>query len=225
MRGDEKRGLESIAFAMDHARYAKHQAAEILSQIYLTELRDDARALPVIQRLRADFPESPYFVYLALMMAHRGGDAAASLDLGRDLYARAAADPAAFRPKWLTLVCGLSGPDCLSAHDVAAALPWFDHAVAATAAEKPSGFQTTLHLFRGQLYDAVGRRDEAVADYKKAAALPDADFAHARAAACLASPCGREESLRVLHALAQGEPVDKPTGGAPGRVERAPKRR
>lgn len=213
MRGDEKRGLESIVYAMEHARYATHQSAEILSQIYIGDKRDWARALPVVTRLRAAFPESPYFTFLEAMIHDRLGDWDASLAQARVLYGQFALDPEAFRPKWLTLVCGQAGPDCLSEADARAALAWFDKAEAATSRDKPDGFKTMLRLLRGHLLDVLGRRDEAVAEYKKAAAGPDADFSRARAADCLDAPCGRADTLRFLHALADGEFLERPRGG------------
>ena len=205
VHGDEKRGLAEIQLAVDKARYANRQASEFLMCIYVIDLHDFARALPVVQKLRVEFPQSPYYVFLEALLRHRLGDWDGSLTLGRELYASIAADPAAFRPKWLTLVCGLSGADCLVKADAETALAWFDHALASSAKEKPSGFQALLHLFRGQLLDVVGRRDEAVAEYRKTLTLPDVDFARKRAAACLTAPCRREEVLGRLRALSKGE--------------------
>ena len=214
MHGDEKRGLAEIQLAVDKARYANRQAAEFLMCIYLVDLHDFARALPVVQKLRGEFPESPYYVFLEALLRHRLGDWDGSLTLGRELYARLAGNPAAFRTKWLTLVCGLSGSDCLAKPDAERALAWFDHALETTAKERPSGFHSVLHLFRGQLLDSVGRRDEAVAEYRRTLTLPDLDFTRARAAACLASPCGREEILLRLRELSKEEPAMYPAGGA-----------
>lgn len=216
LKGDEKRGLEGITYAMEHSRYARHQAGELLSQIYISDLRDDARALSVLQRLRADFPESPYFVFLEALVRARMGDEDGSLAAARDLYARSAADPVAFAPKWLTLVCGLSGADCLSRRDAEAALAWLDRALAKPGDAPPDGFVTTLHFFRGQVLDVLGRREDAVADYKRVATLPEAGFARARAADCLQAACGRAETLRFLRALSQGESPERPRGGASG---------
>lgn len=205
MKGNEKRGLEGIIFAMENSPTAGRQAAQLLSQIYITDMHDFARALPVIQRLRHDFPGSPYFIFLEALLRHRLGDWDGSLALGRELYAQAAADPEDFRPKWLTLVCGLSGADCLNKEDAERALAWFDHAVETTAREKPTGFHALLRLDRASLLDVLERREEAVADYKKTLLLPDFDGSRARAKACLASPCGREEQLARLRLLSKSE--------------------
>jgi tetratricopeptide (TPR) repeat protein len=207
MHGNEKRGLAEIQLAADKARYANRQASEFLLCIDVIDLHDFARALPVVQKLRADFPQSPYYLFLEAMLRDRLGDRDASLALGRQLYAQIAANPSAFRPKWLTLVCGLSGSDCLDKNDAAKALPWFDHALEASAKDDPDGMNALLHLFRGQLLDVLGRRDEAVAEYRRVQALPDFDASRARAAECQSAPCGRDEVLRRLRALSKTEPV------------------
>ena len=210
LHGNEKRGLEGINYAIDHARYSSHQAAELLSRIYIDDLHDYAKALSVVRRLRADFPESPYFTFLEVVLHHRLGDEDASLARARALQKQFESDPESFRPKWLTLVCGLSGADCLGDDDARAALAWFDRALAATAKEKPDAFQTMLHLMRGHLLDVLGRREDAVAEFERLAALPAADFSRARASDCLESACDRADTLRFLRALAQGDFLQRP---------------
>ena len=203
MRGDEKRGLERIQRAVDHASFARRQAAQMLASIYLVDLHDDARALTVIQGLRKDFPGSAYFIFLEAMLRHRLGDWDGSLTLGRELHKVIVADPAAFRPKWLTLVCGLSGADCLSKADMERTLVWLDHALDATSKEKPDTFKTLLRLLRGQALDVLGRREEAVKDYQKVEFLPPIGETREIARACLASPCGRDAVLKRLRAMSK----------------------
>lgn len=207
MRGDEKRGLERIHLAVDKARYANRQAAQLLANTYLIDYRDDARALPVLQKLRAFFPTSVYFVFLEACARHRLGDWDGSVALGRELFAAAAADPAAFRRKELTLACGLTGPDCLNKTDAERLLSWTGHALESAAKEraahkgkpKPAdAFPTWVHLLRAHALELLGRRQEAEGAYKKVVEGPAFDDAHARAKACLAAPCGRETLLKLL---------------------------
>ena len=209
MHGNEKRGIAEIQLAVDKSRYASRQASEFLLCIYLIDLRDFARALTVVQKLRGDFPQSPYYIFLEALLRERLGDRDASHALGRQLYDQIAANPPAFRTKWLTLVCGLSGSDCLNKSDAGKALPWFDEALAAAGKEKPDGYHAVLRLSRGQLLDILGRRDEAEAEYRQVAALPDFDSSRALAAECASSPCGRDEVLRRLRAWSKEAPVTK----------------
>jgi tetratricopeptide (TPR) repeat protein len=205
LHGNEKRGIAEIQLAADKSRYSGRQAADFLLTLYLIDTRDFARALPLAAKLHLDFPRSPYYLFLEALIRDRLGDRDGSLALGQQLYGLIAANPSAFRPKWLTLVCGLSGPVCLKKDDAAQALRWFDHALAATAAEKPDGLRALLHLFRGQLLDVLDRREEAVAEYRRVETLPDFDSARARAAECASAPCGRDEILRRLRAWSKVE--------------------
>lgn len=201
LRGNEKRGLERIQRAAERSRFARRQAAQFLSSIYLVDLHDDARALALITGLRKDFPASPYFVFLEALLHWRLGDWDGSLALGRELHRTIAADPKAFRHKWLTVVCGLSGPDCLAEADMERAIVWLGYALERTSKEKPDSFKTLLHLLRGQALDILKRRDGAVREYQKVEFLPPLGDSREIARACLAAPCGREAVLKRLRAM------------------------
>ena len=209
MRGDEKRGLERIQRAIDHGTIARRQAEQFLESIYLIDLHDDARALTTMHLLRKDFPDSVYFVFLEALLKHKLGDWDGSLLLARDLHKAVAADPKAFRRKWLTLVCGLSGPDCLSKPDMERTLAWLDHALDATAKEetpkKPDSFRTLLRLLRGQALDALGRREEAAKEYQKVEFAPPIGESRDIARACLAAPCDRDSILKRLREMSKDE--------------------
>ncbi|MEK7232721.1 MAG: hypothetical protein AAB268_02810 [Elusimicrobiota bacterium] len=205
LRGDEKRGLERIQRAADKAIFTRRQAAQMLSSIYLIDMHDDARALTIILQLRKDFPDSPYFVFLEALLRHRLGDWDGSLTLGRELHKTIAADPKDFRHKWLTLVCGLSGADCLAKADMERTLVWIDHALDATSKEKPDSFKTLIRLLRGQALDVLGRRDEAVKEYQNVEFLPPLDDSREIARTCLAVPCDRNAVLKRLREMSKGD--------------------
>lgn len=177
----------------------------MLTSIYLIDLKDDARALVLLSGLRKDFPGSPYFVFLESMVRHRLGDWDASLAGGRELHRMIASDPRAFRHKWLTLVCGLSGADCLAQADMERTLVWLDHALEATAKEKPDSFRTLLHQLRALTLDVLGRRDAAVAEYKIVEGLAPFGDSREVARACLAEPCGRAAILKRLREMSKEE--------------------
>ncbi len=203
LRGNEERGLLRIQRAADKSRFSRRQAAQFLSSIYLVDLHDDARALALISQLRKDFPGSSYFVFLEALLRHRLGDWEGSFALGRELHRIIAADPRAFRHKWLTVVCGLSGPDCLAATDMERTVVWLDRALHETSKEKPDSFKTLLYLLRGQALDISRRRDDAIADYQQVMILPPLGESREIAHACLATPCGREAVLKRLRAMSQ----------------------
>ncbi|NNN04378.1 MAG: hypothetical protein HKL90_00620 [Elusimicrobia bacterium] len=201
IRGNEKRGLAEIWNAADKSRYAARQAAEFLLSIYILDKRDFASALPLIERLEGQMPESPYYIFLETLARFHLNDAAGSRAAARRLFDMAHKDPVAFRPKWLTLICGLSGSACLEPGDATGALAWLDDALESEEGRAPDAFQALLRLLRGQALEDLSRRDEATIEYRKVAALPPFDFTRARAAQCLAATCGRDEQLRWLKSL------------------------
>ncbi len=205
IRGDEKRGLAEIWNAADKSRYAARQAAEFLLSIYILDKRDFAAALPLIERLEGQMPESPYYIFLETLARFHLNDATGSRAAARRLFAVAQKDRGAFRPKWLTLVCGLSGSACLEPGEAQGTLAWIDDALESEEGRSPDSFQALLRLLRGQALEDLGRRDEARIEYRKVAVLPEFDFTRARAAQCLAASCGRDEQLRWLKSLHDGE--------------------
>jgi hypothetical protein len=203
IHGNEQKGLEQIQNAIDKSRYSLRQAASFLVSIYIIDKHDYAKSLPVIQLMETQIPESPYYLFLDAYARFHLNDAAGSRAAARRLYALAAEDPAAFRTKWLTLVCSLSGADCLAAGDAQASLAWLDDALLADAGRKPDGFQALLRLMRAHALEDLGRRDEALPEYRKILILPAFDFTRARATACIASPCGRDNQLTWLKSMAE----------------------
>ncbi len=206
MRGDEERGLDRMRLASLSGRYTKRQAAQFLLSIYLFDKRDWAGALPLAERLRGDFPESPYFQLVETVLRFRLGDWDGSLVQGRKLFDRLASDPKAFDRKLMSLACGLSGDKCLAAEDVERALAWLDRALASAAREKPGPWQTFLHLYRGYALDILGRPQEAGREYQKVLAHPDLLGCRARARECLKAPCDADALKRYFLALSKGEP-------------------
>lgn len=206
IRGDEQRGIERIALAVEKGRYGWRQAAQFLTSIYIFDKHDYARGLTVVRSLQQAFPDSPYFDFLALFLRYRLGDWDGSLAEARALYEKARLDPAKFGRKQLSLYCGMTGDKCFAGPDLHAALVWLDHAQEDTRGEKPTPWHTLLRVYSGQAHDILGSRELAVRDYKKTLTLPPFGDAHARARQCLARPCDRGDAILYLRALSRGEP-------------------
>src|SRR5207253_4612780 len=73
VRGDEKKGLEELRSGMERGRYARRQSAEFLAMIYILDKKDWAAALPVVEYLGRDIPESPYYDSLEALVLWRLG--------------------------------------------------------------------------------------------------------------------------------------------------------
>jgi tetratricopeptide (TPR) repeat protein len=223
VRGDEKKGIALLKSAHERGRYGTGQAGEFLLMIYIIDKKDWAQALEVLQRQRAQFPESVYFESLELLVRYKLGEKDESAALGRSVFEKARADPRAFNRKLMSLVCGLVGDACLGRDQLSQSLEWLTRAIESTPEPKPGkaakgraaaakgedgtlAYLTLLRLYRGYVNDALGRVDEAAADYDWVLKRPAFSDSHARARHCSETPCSAKDLLLYLRALSLGEP-------------------
>ncbi|MBI3550938.1 MAG: tetratricopeptide repeat protein [Elusimicrobia bacterium] len=223
IHGNEKKGLELMRLAAAKGRYGSRQAAQFLASIYIADRHDYASALPHIQRLRRDFPESAYFEFIEAMLQYRLGHWDESLKLGREIFERFRSDPKALNRKLLGLTCGLTGEKCLEKGDVDKGLVWFTHAIESTPEPKPGArapkkgpaadkqaadlqWLSLTHLYRGYTFDILGQSDEAERDYHWVLDHPDFSDGRARAAECLATSCDAKPLVLYLRAMSNGDP-------------------
>lgn len=204
--GNQTRGLERIRFAMEHADVFGRQAAQFLVAIELSDLREEVRALRTIERLRRDFPTSVYYLFLEALVCDRLGDHRRSVALARRIERKAAEDPGAFLRKELTLACGLSGAACLSPEDGQALLRWTERALELSKEDQAGPFRPWVRSLRGLALDMLGRREEALTEYRRVLQSSFAPHdARRRAHDCLAEPCSRETLLQDLRARSRLE--------------------
>jgi tetratricopeptide (TPR) repeat protein len=223
-KGNEAQGMSLMNDALEKGRLGSRQAAQFLTSIYITDLHDYARALALTQRLRKDFPLSPYFHFLEVALRFRLGDWDGSVAEGRVLFRNQQGDMKAFARKWLSLFCGLSGAQCLEASNAKLAHDWLNHALEAEPkrpkdAAEPPGFgpawTSYLRLYRGNASDLLGKHEDAVADYNAVLQAPDFFDFHARAAECSAVPCTAVSMQRYLRAKSTDAPWPPPPAPVP----------
>lgn len=199
VRGDAERGKARIRQAAENGRLVAQQAAVFLVSLLLEE-GENAQALALLQGLRGDFPRSPYFSFLEVVLRHRLGDEEGSRKEAIALARRSAQDKELLQRKLLSLLCGPTGPKCLDDDGVRGALAWLDGALRAPKDRgEPPHWRTLLYLYRGAAKDILGgQRPSAEGDYRKAMTLPDLAGARQWARHCLLTPCDREEVSRIL---------------------------
>jgi tetratricopeptide (TPR) repeat protein len=215
IHGDEKKGLEMMELAASRGRYGARQAAQLLSTIYITDRRDFAKALPHIQRLRSDFPESPYFEFIEAMLQFKLGHLDESLVMGREIFDRSLSNPIALNRKLLGLTCGLTGDQCLAKADVEQGRVWFTHAIELASDPKPGKtvkvteadrqWLSVLHLYRGYASSILDKKDEADRDYRWVLDHPDFSDDHARAQECMGGKCDAKSVIAYLRAMSNGD--------------------
>lgn len=200
VRGDGPGGLKRLRRAAKEGRFrfAATQAASNIVTVDILFEGDYADALAVLGPLREAYPRSPYFRFVEVAALYKSGDWEASRDRAIALWRSGEADPAAFAPKRLAVLCGLDGASCFLKPALTAAVDWLTRAIN-DASPAPDGWRALCRLYRGLAFDILGRRPEALADF--AGTIEDqsaSDSFKARARRCLAAPCGPEEAASFL---------------------------
>ncbi len=205
VRGDLLRGIERLQLAVEKGRFGSRQAAQFLLGIYLVDLKDTQRAQPLLERLRASYPASPYFHFLEVATRYLLEDFDGSLRQARLLFEKTRSDPTLLGRKRLSLFCGINASACLSPEQLPWLTEWFDRALSAKPAPR-GAWLTFLRLYRGIMRDASGQREPALEDYRQALANPDWAGMHENARRCVETACTREEILAEWKKASLGLP-------------------
>jgi tetratricopeptide (TPR) repeat protein len=205
IRGNEERGLERMHQAAQLGRFGSRQARQLLTSIYIIDKKDYTRAFALLARLREDFPQSPYFNFIDVLLRHRMGDSRGSLREAANLFEKMRSSPVNFDRKLLSLFCGLTAPHCLDRQAAQSSLDWLDKALSAPETKKRDHWRALLRLLRGQALDILERRQEAMLEYKRVLASPDFAKLRQRAGRCLLDPCLADETLDYLRSLSKAD--------------------
>jgi hypothetical protein len=188
--GNRERGLSEILIAAEKGRYAKTAAQLILVEIYTEDDfggRNPAEALRLMTEICAKYPESPMLESARII----------------SLYENRRLDEAvAASRRFMASVQSGRFPalDLAKAHALLGTLLWAQGSRDEALENFRAGAETTgdsartrwgvwCRVREGQLLDTLGRRDQALAAYRAAYALPDNWDFRAIVKPCLSAPC------------------------------------
>ncbi len=188
--GDRERGLRQIRLAADKGRYAKVTAQMILVEIYLEDkfgARSPLEGLKLMREVHAVYPDSPMLDTALVSALYEAKQLPEAIKEAREYQARIKSGryPA----------MNLAG-----SHALLGTVLWAsgekDHALAeflAGAEARGGGIRTRWMVWSrvraGQLLDALGRREEALAAYNSAYSEKDEWGYRALIKPCLKTPC------------------------------------
>ncbi|PCI37631.1 MAG: hypothetical protein COB53_05995 [Elusimicrobia bacterium] len=197
VRGNVQEGLRHLHMAMDKGRYpfvVTQAASNLLSFYFLNEDKKD-EALEVLKKILADYPDSPYFRFVEILLLDQMGDWESSHDKALSLFKRAEKDPEILLGKRMSTLCSLAPKKCLQPGTLSLVIEWLTRALAKDAAV--AGWKTLCHLYRGVAFDVIGNRRDAVKDYFEVLNLPNKADSHAIARECLEKTC-RDSEIQTL---------------------------
>ncbi len=174
LRGDRLRGIRTLEMVARRGHYSRANAMILLVEIYTEDrwgARDPEKALAIMRRLRALYPGSAMMHAAEVVTLYEGGryeDAAADARAFLSLVREGKYDAIEAGKGGVALGCALWR---LGRHEEALAA--FRQAETVDFGGRPSRWAVWARVRAGQLEDALGRRADALADYRAAAATPD----------------------------------------------------
>lgn len=186
--GDREKGIKEIQVAAEKGRYAKLAAQLILVEIYLEDdfgARDTAKGLALTREIHARFPTSPMLDACFIVGLYEDGKLDEAVKEARLFQEKVKAG------KYPAI-------NLAKSHNLLGTLLWGAGDKEKALAEFRAGSVPVTPLTRwtpwnrvraGQLLDALGRREEALAEYKAAYSAQD-DWGYREIIKpCLKAPC------------------------------------
>lgn len=188
--GDRARGLQELALAAEKGRYARTAAQLVLVEIF-TEDHFGARNPPegarLMRAIRARYPDSAMIHSAEVVGLYENKEMDEALREAREYLARAEDGryDAILKPKAHNLL----GTLLWASGDEDGALAQYRAGAEETGPGAKTRWRDWSRVREGQVLDALGRRDEALAAYRAAAALPDKWDYRALIKPCLKAAC------------------------------------
>jgi tetratricopeptide (TPR) repeat protein len=188
--GSRERGLREIAAAAAKGRYAKTAAQLILVEIYTEDDfggRNPPEALRLMTEICAQYPGSPMLEAARIVALYENRELDEAVAASRAFLKNV--ESGRFPALDLAKAHALLGTLLWARGDRDEALEHFRVGGAATGDAERTRWCAWSRVREGQLLDALGRRPEALAAYRAAAALPDNWDFRAIVKPCLSAPC------------------------------------
>jgi tetratricopeptide (TPR) repeat protein len=188
--GDKKKGLDQLTTASEKGKYSSVETTYFLMQIYFFYEKDYTKALALAQRLHVEFDRNMLFHrYLGRCYASLNnwpetrrvfGEIVDRVGKGQRGYT----DNAAREAEYYLALCDMN------TRDYAPSLSHFfrcDSLSRELDAKGASGFMVMANLKAGNIYDILGQRDLAVAQYNKVLSMKEYQDSHKQAVQYLKS--------------------------------------
>lgn len=174
LRGDRLRGIDTLKLVAERGHYSRLVAQILLVEIYTEDAygaRDGDKAAAIMRELRGRFPDSAMMHSAELVALYEGRRYSEVVSGAEDYLARVA------RGKYSPIEAGKGNAILATAlwarDEKEKALEAFRAAQRVMFKGRPSRWAVWSAIRAAQLEDRMGRREEALKDYKAAYAEPD----------------------------------------------------
>lgn len=177
-RGDREAGIRTLEEVAEKGIRVRYDAKVLLCVIYRREDKDSAvKAIPLLRELIAAFPHNHLFFFELAQLYSDLGDEAAVIAVFEDMEKRMTRDPDFFHAMTPARFAFAKGTFRFWYRYYPEALAEFKLAVAG-GDTMDLHTDVLAHMRLGQVYDMLGRREEALKAYRAAVALaPESEVA------------------------------------------------
>lgn len=175
IKGNVAKGVEQLNTAREKATFTSDSAKLILIEIQNTrgtQYYAPEKSLQYIQELHAKFPANPLMHYVVLICQFETGDYEAVLAGGQAFLGLIGSNKF-YKEIYIPRAYTAIGTAYMAKGEWEKAREAFEHGRTAVAHQEPSRWGVWNEYRLGQVYDVLGERDKAVAQYKKVLSFKD----------------------------------------------------
>jgi hypothetical protein len=165
VRGDRERGIDQVRLAMAKGRFFPTEARIFLIDILTRHEKDLEAALVESRLLRASDPDNSFFWLGEILTLVHAREWDRAFDECMKFLTAHLGTKHPWMSQQLSLVYLHAGAAKLALNKPAEAAAWFTQGIENTA-YPAKGWVTYCYLRRGQAFDIMGRREEALKDYR-----------------------------------------------------------
>jgi tetratricopeptide (TPR) repeat protein len=179
--GDRKKGLEQLRQASEKAKYANVESTYFLMQSYFVYEKDFEKALELARKLHAKYPNNSMFHRYVGRCLVSSGYLSEANDVFAEIEKRCSNKQLGYDTYDAREACYYLGKFEFMAKRFDAALQYLyrcDELSRKIDKDEPSGFMSLGNLLIGMIYDAQGKRQDAIMQYKKVLSMKEYDNSH-----------------------------------------------
>jgi tetratricopeptide (TPR) repeat protein len=192
--GDRKKGLEQLRQASLNGKYAKVEAMYFLMQNYFVYEKDYASALELARKLHEKYPNNSMFHHYVGRCLVSTGYLGEAKDIFIDIEKRCSKKQLGYDTYDAREAYYYLGKFDFMAGRFDAALKNLyrsDELSRKLDKDEPSGFMSLGNLLIGMIYDAQGKRQDAIQQYQKVLAMKEYEDSHKESKKYLEKPYTR----------------------------------
>ena len=172
VNGDRKRGMEELEICINKGRFFNIEAQLFYISILVQFEKDYAKALLMVQKLRDSDPGNIFFRFVEFLTVFNMHDWDNTIKLANSFLEDLPALKNATINQQAALFYLAAGDAHIAKNEYGQAISMFNQGINTTP-YPDKGWVTFCYLRRGQIYDILGDRNKALADYKTVSERPN----------------------------------------------------